>query len=60
LKLVNRYCILKLNAATSAISLAAFGWQMQAMGPATMIDTGAGSGTQGHITSLGASESKSL
>ena len=30
-----------------------FGWQTQAMGPATMIDTGAGSGIQGHITSLG-------
>ena len=30
-----------------------FGWQMQAMGPATMINTGAGSGIQGHISSLG-------
>ena len=30
-----------------------FGWQMQAMGPATMINTGAGSGIQGHIGSLG-------
>jgi uncharacterized protein len=30
-----------------------FGWQTQAMGPATMINTGAGSGIQGHITTLG-------
>jgi uncharacterized protein len=30
-----------------------FDWQMQAMGPAAMINTGAGSGIQGHITSLG-------
>ena len=30
-----------------------FGWQMQAMGPSTMINTGAGSGRQGHISSLG-------
>jgi uncharacterized protein len=30
-----------------------FGWQMQAMGPATMINTGSSSGIQGHITSLG-------
>ena len=30
-----------------------FGWQMQAMGPATMIDTAAGSGIQGHISALG-------
>lgn len=30
-----------------------FGWQMQAMGPATMVDTGAGSGIQGHISALG-------
>ena len=30
-----------------------FGWNMQAMGPATMIDTGAASGIQGHITALG-------
>ena len=30
-----------------------FGWKMQAMGPATMIDTGSGSGIQGHITALG-------
>ena len=30
-----------------------FGWQMQAMGPATMVDTQAGSGIQGHISALG-------
>jgi uncharacterized protein len=30
-----------------------FGWKTQAMGPATMIDTGTGSGIQGHISSLG-------
>ncbi len=30
-----------------------FGWQTQAMGPAAMITTGAGSGIQGHITALG-------
>jgi predicted enzyme related to lactoylglutathione lyase len=30
-----------------------FDWQMQPMGPATMINTGASSGIQGHISSLG-------
>lgn len=30
-----------------------FGWQTQAFGPATMIDTGAGSGIDGHFTALG-------
>jgi predicted enzyme related to lactoylglutathione lyase len=30
-----------------------FGWQMQAAGPATMINTGASTGIHGHITSLG-------
>jgi len=30
-----------------------FRWAMQAMGPATMINTGAGSGIHGHITALG-------
>jgi uncharacterized protein len=30
-----------------------FDWQMQSAGPATMIDTGAGSGINGHITALG-------
>ncbi len=29
-----------------------FGWNMQAMGPATMINTGAESGIHGHITAL--------
>ena len=30
-----------------------FSWQMQPMGPATMINTGADTGIQGHISSLG-------
>ncbi len=30
-----------------------FGWKIQHHGPAGMIDTGAGSGITGHITSLG-------
>jgi predicted enzyme related to lactoylglutathione lyase len=30
-----------------------FGWQTQAMGPATMINTGTDGGIQGHISSLG-------
>ena len=30
-----------------------FGWSCQEMGPATMIDTAAGSGIQGHMTELG-------
>ena len=30
-----------------------FDWNMQEAGPATLIDTGAGSGISGHITSLG-------
>jgi predicted enzyme related to lactoylglutathione lyase len=30
-----------------------FDWQMQAMGPATMIHTGSSAGIQGHISSLG-------
>ena len=30
-----------------------FDWQIQAMGPAAMINTGAGSGIQGHISALG-------
>lgn len=30
-----------------------FDWKTQEMGPATMVDTGAGSGINGHITSLG-------
>jgi uncharacterized protein len=30
-----------------------FGWQITQAGPAAMIDTGAGGGINGHITSLG-------
>ena len=30
-----------------------FGWQMQAMGPATMIDTGSPHGIRGHMSELG-------
>jgi len=30
-----------------------FGWQTQAIGPATMINTGGSGGIQGHISSLG-------
>ncbi len=30
-----------------------FAWNMQSMGPATMINTSADSGIQGHITALG-------
>jgi uncharacterized protein len=38
---------------TAAFFSQLFGWQTQAMGPATMINTGAASGIQGHISSLG-------
>lgn len=38
---------------TSVFFAKLFDWQMQAMGPATMIDTGAGSGIQGHMSALG-------
>jgi predicted enzyme related to lactoylglutathione lyase len=41
------------SAKTSAFFSKLFGWNMQSMGPATMIDTGTGSGIQGHISSLG-------
>jgi hypothetical protein len=41
------------SAKTSGFFSNLFGWNMQAMGLATMIDTGAGSGIQGHITALG-------
>jgi len=41
------------SANTSTFFSDLFGWNMQAAGPATMIDTGAGSGIQGHITTLG-------
>jgi predicted enzyme related to lactoylglutathione lyase len=40
------------KAATDQFYSKLFGWKMEAMGPATMIDTGAG-GIPGHITSLG-------
>lgn len=40
-------------AKTSSFFSSLFGWQMQPMGPATMINTGAESGIQGHITALG-------
>jgi uncharacterized protein len=38
---------------TSAFFSGMFGWDMQAAGPATMIQTGAESGIQGHISALG-------
>lgn len=41
------------NAATAKFFSQLFGWNMQSMGPATMIDTGTVSGIQGHISSLG-------
>jgi len=41
------------SAKTSDFFSALFGWNMQAMGPATMINTSADGGIQGHITALG-------
>lgn len=41
------------TAKTSDFFARLFGWQMQTAGPAAMIDTGAGSGIQGHIVALG-------
>ena len=41
------------TAKTSDFFAKLFGWQMQAMGPAAMINTEAGTGIQGHISSLG-------
>jgi hypothetical protein len=41
------------NAKTAEFFSGLFGWNMQAMGPATMISTGADSGIQGHISALG-------
>ena len=38
---------------TAAFFTGLFGWETQAMGPAAMINTRAGSGIQGHISSLG-------
>jgi predicted enzyme related to lactoylglutathione lyase len=41
------------KATTSAYYSELFDWKMSDMGPATMIDTAAGSGIQGHMTALG-------
>jgi uncharacterized protein len=41
------------NAKAADIFTRLFGWQTQAMGPATMINTGTEGGIQGHISSLG-------
>jgi hypothetical protein len=38
---------------TSTFFVNPFGWNMQPMGPASMIDTGADSGIHGHISVLG-------
>lgn len=38
---------------TAAFFSQLFGWDMQAMGPATMVNTGSTTGIQGHISSLG-------
>jgi predicted enzyme related to lactoylglutathione lyase len=38
---------------TEAFYSKLFDWQMTAMGPASMIDTGAGAGIAGHMTELG-------
>ena len=40
-------------AKTSDFFAQLFGWQMQTMGSAAMVDTGSGSGIQGHMSSLG-------
>jgi predicted enzyme related to lactoylglutathione lyase len=41
------------GAKTSNFFSTLFGWTMQPMGPATMINTGATTGIQGHISTLG-------
>ena len=41
------------KARTAAFFSKMFDWNMQESGPATMIDTGAGSGINGHISALG-------
>jgi uncharacterized protein len=41
------------SAKTSAFFSKLFAWDMQPMGPATMINTGAESGIHGHISALG-------
>ena len=38
---------------TEAFYSKLFDWQMEAAGPASMIDTGAGAGINGHMTALG-------
>src|SRR5579862_9434698 len=38
---------------TAAFFSKLFGWDMQAMGPATMVNTGSTNGIQGHISALG-------
>ena len=40
-------------ATTSKFYADLFDWNMQSMGPASMINTGAGTGIHGHITALG-------
>jgi predicted enzyme related to lactoylglutathione lyase len=41
------------SAKTQAFYAKLFDWKMEVAGPAAMIDTGAGRGINGHITSLG-------
>lgn len=41
------------SAKTAAFFSGLFGWKMQSMGPATMINTGADSGIHGDISALG-------
>ena len=41
------------KAKTKAFFTALFDWTIAEAGPASMIDTGAGTGIQGHITALG-------
>jgi predicted enzyme related to lactoylglutathione lyase len=41
------------KAKTEAFFSELFGWSINEMGPASMIDTGVGSGIQGHISALG-------
>ena len=41
------------SARTQAFFKDLFGWSFQQAGPAAMIDTGAGTGINGHVTALG-------
>ena len=41
------------KARTAAFFSQLFGWTMQPMGPATLVDTGGPGGISGHLTSLG-------